>query len=296
MGGALVEGSASPQGASTSERRRRLTRSRCALDIYDSAMPSHLRGQNQRAQLRRFAGHTGPAAGHPAPASPPHPQQLLQARAGGGVLQQLALAGAQLGGGGEGGQGGFVEGADDEFALAGVVVDVAHGVEAGFGAGHGGAVHGQQFALQRQLHRRRIAPVHHDVPCSGQCGLGGPAMVADLDWRAVLEGFELGQGFFAWHKGADAGGDEHRGRQPRLNVVWPVVLPIAAHQPAPVGLALHAAHELTQMQRRVEGAQLLQQALGELAARHRISPAGNPGYEWSAAGQVSDRGRVPSKN
>lgn len=25
-------------------------------------------------------------------------------------------------------------------------------------------------------------------------------------------------------------------------------------------------------------------------------PAGNPGYEWSAAGQVGDRGRVPSKN
>ena len=103
-------------------------------------------------------------------------------------------------------------------------------------------------------------------------------MVADLDWRAVLEGLELGQGYFARHKGADAGGDEHRGRQPRLNVVWPVVLPIAAHQPAPVGLALHAAHELAQIQRRVEGAQLLQQALGELAAAAH-----------GQAGQVVDR-------
>ena len=50
----------------------------------------------------------------------------------------------------EGGQGGFVEAAQDELALAGVGDGVAHGVDAGHVGGEGGGVHHELFALQCQ--------------------------------------------------------------------------------------------------------------------------------------------------
>jgi hypothetical protein len=48
----------------------------------------------------------------------------------------------------KGGQRGFVKAAQDELALAGVGVDVAHGVDAGHAGGEGGGVHHQLLALQ----------------------------------------------------------------------------------------------------------------------------------------------------
>ena len=73
----------------------------------------------------------------------------MQMRTARRVLQYHRFS-AQGFGGREGRQGGFVEAAQDELALAGVGDDVAHGVDAGHAGGKGGGVHHQLFALHGQ--------------------------------------------------------------------------------------------------------------------------------------------------
>src|SRR3990167_6178852 len=79
-----------------------------------------------------------------------HSQQLVQALAGGGVLQQHRLIGPQARGGGKRGQRGLVEDAEDQLLLARVGDHVAHRKDAGRAGLEVGGIYHQQAALPSQ--------------------------------------------------------------------------------------------------------------------------------------------------
>ena len=105
-------------------------------------------------------------------------QQAVQLAGGGGVLQRDFALGAQLGGGREGRHRRFVKAAQNEFFLAGVGVDVAHGVDArraggkAFGVDHELlARHGQapvgdgaEFGRQAQQGQHTVLAVFANSP------------------------------------------------------------------------------------------------------------------------------------
>ena len=77
-------------------------------------------------------------------------QGMNRSRAGGGVLEEHVFARKQKGQRAVGGQRGFVKAAEDEFFLARVGVDVAHGEDARLAGGEFFGVHHQLLALDGQ--------------------------------------------------------------------------------------------------------------------------------------------------